>query len=555
LIQAEEKRCDLDEGRVLEILRELGLTRREADIYLLLSKRGPQKAHSVAVRLDIDRAQTYRSLTSLQEKGMVELTIEAPTRYIALPIETLLESHIKDRRTEVARIESEKTNLVNYFKSISMREQEYPMARFQVVAGKNGIYSKISAMVSQSKKEVMGLTTSLGLIQEDLAGIPDMIVESARDKKDVQFKMLANISNENLTIMKDIVKRIPTKKTHAQWRHIDLGSKFYPCFVIKDDEEAILYMVSKGELSTSMQEDTGLWVTSKMFVSTLKASFTETWRNAINVNDRINELETGTPREETLIIKEPADAQAKIQEILDTTKNEVILVSSSTGINKFKDTDPYQKYADKGVKIRIMAPIDLDNLEAAQRLSKLYEIKHISISYLTMMMADSKHLFIFKAPLLEEESIESPFYLRNTFYTNDRKFVGRASELLRDTWKRGTLVSEIDSGGPMGTPIIEVSGSNTIREVVDVMLKSGASSVLVSEKNTVSGIIDQRDILEKILKRGKDPNKTTAADIMSTPVLTIDSNTPLIEALKTMKKKNIPRLAVMRKGKLVAMLT
>jgi CBS domain-containing protein len=281
----------------------------------------------------------------------------------------------------------------------------------------------------------------------------------------------------------------------------------------------------------------------------------EIWRNAINMNERINELETGTPREETVIIKEPTDAQAKIQEIFDTTKNEIILISSSAGINKIPGNDPFWKHVGKSVKIRMMAPIDLDNLEAAQKLSKLYEIKHVSISYLTMMMADSKHLFIFKAPVLEEESAESPFYLRNMFYTNDRKFVERATELLRDIWKRGTLVSEIETGGPLGTPIIEVPSSQTILTVVDTMLRNGVSSVLVSEKNTIVGIIDQRDILEKILKKGRDPKKIVAAEVMSTPVLTVDSETPLMEALRTIKKNRIPRLAVMRKGKLIAMLT
>ena len=546
----------MDERRLYEILRELGLSKREADIYLYLSRRGPQKAQSVAVQLNIDRAQTYRSLTSLQEKGIVELTIEAPTRYIAVPVEPLLESHIKDKKNEVARIEADKTELINYFKSIHTREPEYPMAKFQVITGKNGIYTKISEMVDQSKQEVLGLTTSLGLVQEDMAGIPDTIVESARKKADVQFKMLANISKEDLNIIKGIVKRLPAKKTNIQWRHIDLGSKFYPRFVIKDDE-AILYMVAEDNLSTSIQEDTGLWVTSKMFVSTLKASFMEIWRNAVNMNDRINELETGTPIEETRVLKETGDAQTKLQEVLDATKNEIILISSSTGINKILDNDPFQRYAKKDVKIRIMAPIDLDNLEAAQRLSKLYEVKHVSISYLTMIIADSRHLFIFKAPPVGDESAESqsPYYLRNTFYTNDQKYVERATELLKDIWKRGTLVSEIYSTGPLGTPVVEMPSSKTILEVVDTMLKNGVTSVLITERNTVAGIIDQKDILEKVLKSRKDPKKTTAADIMSTPVLTVDSDTPLIEALKTIKKKRIPRLAVMKDGKLVAMLT
>lgn len=366
--------------------------------------------------------------------------------------------------------------------------------------------------------------------------------------------MLVNISNENLKIIKNIVKTLPAKNVNVEWRHIDAGSTVYPRFVIKDEEETILYIISKDDLTTATQEDTGLWITSKMFVSTLKAAFMEIWRNAIKVNDRIKELETGKPVEETKVIKDPAEAQTKITNVLDTTTNEIVLISSSTGINKISESNPFLKYVDKGIKLRVMAPIDLDNLESAQKLSKLYEVKHVSISYLAMMIADGKHLFIFKAPLLEEEN-QFPFYLYNTFYTNDQKFVERASELLNDIWKRGTLVSEIGSGGPMGTPIVEVSSSNTILEVVDIMMKNIVSSVLVSENKTAKGIIDQRDILDKVLRARKDPKKITAGEIMSIPVLSIDSDESLVEALKTIRRKRIPRLAVMKEGKLVAMLT
>jgi len=542
----------LDEKRLYEILRELGLSKKQADIYLFLSRRGPQKAHSVATRLNIDRAQIYRSLKNLQEKGILELTIEAPTRYIAVPIEPLIESLIEGKKSEVASIESTKTDLINYFKSISSIEQEYPMAKFQVVTGKSGIYAKISQMVNQSKKEVLSLTTSLGLIQEDIAGVQDTIIETARKKREAQFKILANISKENLNIIRSIVKTLPIR--NAELRHIDLGSKLYPRFVIKDEEETILYMISNDELSASLQEDTGLWITSKMFVSTLKASFMEIWDNAINVNDRIRELETGKLIEETKVIKDPAEAQAKITEVLDTTKSEVVLISSSTGINKISESDPFRKYVDKGVKFRIMSPIDLDNLESAKRLTELYEVKHVSISYLTMMIADGKHLFMFKVPPSEEENM-SPFYMYNTFYTNDQKYVERASELLNDIWKRGTLVSEISSGGPMGTPIVEVSSTNTILEVIDIMMKNVVNSVLVSENNTIKGIVDQKDILEKVLISRKDPEKTKASEIMSTPVLAIDSDESLVEALKTVRVKRIPRLAVMKEGKLIAVLT
>ena len=189
-------------------------------------------------------------------------------------------------------------------------------------------------------------------------------------------------------------------------------------------------MTSKDKPAYS-KYDSGLWVASKMFVSTLKASFKDIWRNSVNVNDRITELETGTPIEETFVIKNPVDTQTKIENIFDNTKNEIILITSSVGINKISESKMFKKRLQNGIKLRIMAPIDLDNLGAAKELSKHHKIRHVSINYLTMLIADGKHLFIFKAPPLEAE-IDSPFYFGETFYTNDPKYLERTNGLLND---------------------------------------------------------------------------------------------------------------------------
>jgi sugar-specific transcriptional regulator TrmB/CBS domain-containing protein len=545
----------LDEERLFEILRELGLSRRESEIYLFLWKKGPQKAHSAAAALDMDRAQTYRSLTSLQEKGIVQVTIEAPTRYAATPIQPLIESLIKTKKTEVTNLEREKTDLINYFQTVdrTQTDEQFPLARFQVIVGKHGIYARIAQMAGEAKKEILALTTGIGLIQEDLAGVLDETVEKAQEKKDVQFHMLTNISKENLSIMKRFAKKpAPKKKPNIEWRHSDLATGFSQRFVIKDEEEALLYLTAGDKLSTR-QEDTGLLITSRMFVSALRAYFMEVWRNAVELEERVRELETGAPAEETIIIRDADDTEARMEQVLETTTSQVTLISSPVSINRLLKNDPFRKHRQRGVKFAVMTSIDLDNLEAAKKLSELYEVKHVSIGYLTMMLADGRDLFIFKAPPLEDAS-ESPFYLRNVFYTNDRMFVERTSELLNDIWKRGTLISEI-GGSPMGTSVTEVSSSDSVLKVADKLLKNNVNSILVSKGGEVVGIVDQRDILKKVVMGGKDPKNTCASDIMSTPVLTVDSDQSLVEALRVMRQKCIPRLAVVRNGNLVAVLT
>ena len=66
--------------------------------------------------------------------------------------------------------------------------------------------------------------------------------------------------------------------------------------------------------------------------------------------------------------------------------------------------------------------------------------------------------------------------------------------------------------------------------------------------------INDKELLRSIVKAQKDPRKTYAREVMTTPVMTVNAEEPLMEALKTIKDKGIERLVIMRKGKLVGML-
>jgi len=105
----------LSEEGIIQVLRDLGLSRREAEVYIFLSRRGPQGAGSVSTMLKIERVQTYRALKSLQEKGIVEATLEAPTRFSAVPFDNLLNSLITTRKSRISELEAQREALENYW--------------------------------------------------------------------------------------------------------------------------------------------------------------------------------------------------------------------------------------------------------------------------------------------------------------------------------------------------------------------------------------------------------------------------------------------------------
>lgn len=543
----------MSEKEIIEVLCELGLSKREADVYLALSRRGIQGVNSLSTVLKMDRVQAYRILKSLQEKGVVETSLETPTRFSAISLEALIDSYIKIKKSEVDGLEVKKNELIAYWKSFSVKTPEYPIAKFRVLRERKKIYMEILSMIQNSKKEVLELTTSSGVIQEDIAGIFDTMIDLAQKNPNSQFRILTTISKENYEVIEEMIKKIATKSLNILWRHLDLGSKNYPRFIMKDENEAILYVTSRDELSLS-QEDTGLWIRSGVFTSTLRESFMEMWRNAIQADERIEELKTGKPVEETAIIKDAQESQIKLRKILDAAEKEIIAITSSDGINRFLENNLLKSLSEKGLNFRIMAPIDLDNLEAACKLSEISEVRHVPISYLMMLMVDDRHLFMFRMPTAEAD-VKTVFYLENMFYTNDSRYVERVSEMLNDIWKRGLDIRELSTGSGMKTQTVHVSSSEAVSKVVDCMLVNNVNSVIVTENDNPIGIINENDILRKILKQRRNPEKISAKEIMSLPIVKIESAEPLMGSLKIMRRMKMQRLAVFRNGKLVGMLT
>jgi predicted transcriptional regulator len=292
-----------------------------------------------------------------------------------------------------------------------------------------------------------------------------------------------------------------------------------------------------------------------MFISILKAFFAQMWQSAVDVVRRIDELKNGIPIGETIVIKDPEEAWAKLTKVLEAAKNEIVLITSSQSLNSLLKNDPFSKYCKKGVKFRIMASIDFDNLETAMKLLARYEIKHVPISYMTMMVVDNKHLFMFKKPSLDDMANEFGFYLTDIFYSNDSSSTERVSEMLSDIWKRGVEILEICAQASMKMPSVEASTTETVATLVNVMLKNGVSFVLITENQKPIGMISDRDLLKEIVENQKDPKKTRVKDLNYTPLIVLDSGESVITALKVMRGKGMERAAMVKNGQLVGMLT
>ena len=219
----------MSEKDVTKFLQMLGFSKREIQVYMFLAKSGVQSTSFVAKRLKMERVQAYRTFKKLQEKGFIEATLERPTRFTIVPFEALVDSFINAKKNEVTNLNDQKQDLLTAWQSISAPESEYPVAKFSIITGKKKIHSKMLSMIEESNSQVTILTTALGLIQEDIAGIFDTAF-NATQERNIQLQIITEISHENLKVVERIDRNIAEEKLNIKLRHINMSPKFFPAF-------------------------------------------------------------------------------------------------------------------------------------------------------------------------------------------------------------------------------------------------------------------------------------------------------------------------------------
>lgn len=114
----------------------------------------------------------------------------------------------------------------------------------------------------------------------------------------------------------------------------------------------------------------------------------------------------------------------------------------------------------------------------------------------------------------------------------------------------GILVRDV-----MSKNVKTVRPNSTINEVVRKMNKFEIGSIIVTDGEKPVGIITERDILRRVLEVNMASEAMKAKEIMSSPILTIESQATTEEAATLMNSKRIKKIPVLEDGKLIGIVT
>ena len=102
--------------------------------------------------------------------------------------------------------------------------------------------------------------------------------------------------------------------------------------------------------------------------------------------------------------------------------------------------------------------------------------------------------------------------------------------------------------------VISIDSSMTVKHAAIMMADTNVGCVVITRGNAPIGIFTERDFVKRIVSEERDLS-TPLADVMSFPLITIDSEDTVWEAAEIMKRHKIHKAPVEDQGKLVGIIT
>ncbi|HDQ06039.1 MAG TPA: hypothetical protein ENN36_04875, partial [Candidatus Bathyarchaeota archaeon] len=242
--------------------------------------------------------------------------------------------------------------------------------------------------------------------------------------------------------MKALTADSPKSGFNLKARNPELGLRLFPRMITRDNEEILFFTTPRTDKTGN--NDVCLWTNCKTLVRTFTVVFEDLWQNSIDLQTKIAEMETGKTLAHTSSTADKIMAEKEYIETLRAAEKEIIIMTFASNLINFGQSKlPLKEWMEKGVSVKIMAPIMIKNFEAAMKLSEFCEVRHVAVGQTGTTIVDGKHLFQFNMPseAKGEQKGAPPF--KAQFYTDNREYINEVKAMLDNLWKNACTPSAI----------------------------------------------------------------------------------------------------------------
>ena len=262
-----------------------GLSEKEAQLYLHLLKYGPKTPSPLSKSLQTYREDVHRTLTSLIEKGMVRPSLDSPTVYAAIDLDTALGSALQKQQSELREMEARKRELQELSQQQRFRPSD-EVSTFKIIKSIKGLIAVAMPLIDPTQEEWRIAAPAYLTVVASLFGVNDAAYEFI--KRGGKVQAIVDISYQVIGPVREMIA------IGEEVRHIDQHGIMFVVFDRRISISAINAEVKRISLNEPVS---GLWTDDPAYAQYLASTFGMVWGQSVPAELRIQELlERGPPQ-------------------------------------------------------------------------------------------------------------------------------------------------------------------------------------------------------------------------------------------------------------------
>jgi len=113
----------------------------------------------------------------------------------------------------------------------------------------------------------------------------------------------------------------------------------------------------------------------------------------------------------------------------------------------------------------------------------------------------------------------------------------------------------VNIGKLMTKNVVTLQRDASVHEAVQLLNKHKIGCLIIVTNGEIAGIITERDLLERVLEKCRNPKETRVSEIMTRNVITGTPDMDTLEATRLMFKLKVKKLPITERNRLVGIVT